>query len=151
MKNFFDKGYVTADIDPSLAMINTDVINIAFPDETFDFIYCSHVLEHVEEDEKALREMRRVLRVGGCAIFQVPITAEKTFRDPTIVDPQKRFEVFGDPGHVRRYGPDFSACLSDNSFQVETFRAEDLMEKKEAKRMGLAGSANQEVLFFCRR
>lgn len=150
--------YVTAGLELRQVVVKTDVTTMAFADEVFDFIYCSHVLEHVEEDKRALREIRRVLRVGGHAIVQIPITAEKTFEDPTVVDPERRFEFFGDPGHVRRYGPDFAMRLRAAGFQVETFRVEDVVEQADVQRLGLALAAQpivadepQETLFLCRR
>lgn len=153
MRGHFGAGgarYVTAGLELRQVMVKTDATNLAFPDEVFDFIYCSHVLEHIEEDKKALREMRRVLRVGGHAICQVPITAEKTLEDPTVVDPEQRLAVFGDRGHVRRYGPDFATRLRAFGFLVETFRVEDVVKEVDATRMGLADRP-QEILFCCRR
>lgn len=79
----------------------------------------------------------------------VPITSEKTFEDWSITDPSERRKVFGQKDHVRRYGPDFHDRLSDAGFQVETFRADDLMEKEEMKRIGLASTVNEEILFLC--
>lgn len=152
-KHFGDAGceYVTAGLEPRQVIVKADATTMPFANEVFDFIYCSHVLEHVEEDKKALREMRRVLRVGGLAICQVPITAEKTLEDPAVVDPERRFEVFGDPGHVRRYGPDFAVRLRASGFLVETFQVEDVVtEEAEATRLGLADRP-QEILFLCRR
>ncbi len=51
--------YVTAEIDGS-ADLTLDIEQIALPDGRFDVVFCSHVLEHVD-DRKALREMRRIL------------------------------------------------------------------------------------------
>ncbi len=100
-------GYITADLYNPKAMVKMDITNIDYYKETFDVILCSHVLEHVDDDKKALREFWRVLKHNGRAFIMVPITAEVTFEDPTIVDPKKRFIVFGQEDHVRRYGHDF--------------------------------------------
>ena len=43
-----------------------------FTDNMYDFILCNHVLEHVENDLKALREIKRILKKGGKGIVQVP-------------------------------------------------------------------------------
>lgn len=152
MKILFGDGYVSVDLLHPAAMVQMDISNLAFPSEVFDLVYCSHVLEHVEgDDSKAMRECRRVLRFGGRAIFQVPLTSQNTFEDWTITDPSERRKVFGRKDHVRIYGPDFHDRLSDSGFQVETFRVGDVMEKGEAKRMGLADRADEEILFVCRR
>jgi ubiquinone/menaquinone biosynthesis C-methylase UbiE len=60
-----------------------DVTNIQFPNESFDAIYCSHVLEHVPEDQKAMQELFRVLKPGGWALLQVPLELERerTYED----------------------------------------------------------------------
>lgn len=141
-------------------VVKTDVTSMAFADEVFDLVYCSHVLEHVEQDRKALRELRRVLRVGGHAIFQVPIVAAKTLEDPTVVDPEERLAAFGATDHVRGYGADFAARLRTEGFQVETFQVGDVVkEEAEVSRLGLARAVQRatatglpkEALFFCRR
>lgn len=151
MKDLFGNGYVTTDLCHPAAQVLSDITSLAFPSEVFDIIYCSHVLEHVRDDRKAMQECRRVLRFGGRAIFMVPVASEKTFEDWTITDPSERAKVFGRKDHVRLYGPDFHDRLSDAGFQVEMFRAEDLMEKEEMKWIGLARYANEEILFVCRR
>ena len=66
-----------------------------YPDESFDVIYCSHVLEHVPDDCKAMRESPRVLKRGGWAILLVPINAGKTYEDASITEPAERLRVFG--------------------------------------------------------
>ena len=54
-------GYITADLFNPRAMAKMDIMDIGFPDESFDVIYCSHVLEHVVDDRKAIKEFHRVL------------------------------------------------------------------------------------------
>lgn len=53
--------YISADLDPSMAMVEMDIENIEYPDGAFDVIYCSHVLEHVQDDRKAIKELHRIL------------------------------------------------------------------------------------------
>ena len=69
--------YVTADLYDPKAMVKMDITNIEYPDESFDLVYCSHVLEHIEDDHKAMSELYRVLKKGGQAIILVPIMVEK--------------------------------------------------------------------------
>ncbi|MEJ0067165.1 MAG: class I SAM-dependent methyltransferase [Caulobacteraceae bacterium] len=64
-------GYLSADLNSPSAMAQVDIMDIRFPDETFDVIYCSHVLEHVVDDRLAMREIRRVLKADGWAILLV--------------------------------------------------------------------------------
>jgi len=85
-------NYVSVDIEPNLAMIQMDITNIQFEDNEFDVIICNHVLEHIPNDRKAISELFRVLKKGGFAILQVPISfsTEKTIEDPTVSTPELR-------------------------------------------------------------
>ena len=70
--------YISADLESHLAVVKVDITNILYEDNSFDVILCSHVLEHVIDDQKAMRELFRVLKPGGWAILQVPIPADMT-------------------------------------------------------------------------
>ena len=130
-------GYTTADLRDPRAMLRMDITRIELPDGSFDVVYCSHVLEHVPDDRAALRELHRVLRPGGWAILLVPITAERTIEDPSVLDPLARLKTFGQRDHVRRYGPDFVDRLREAGFAVKVERVRDCFEPGAAIRMGL--------------
>jgi hypothetical protein len=147
IKKRLGKGYITADLMDRRAMVKMDVTDIKYPDETFDVIYCSHVLEHVQDDRRAMREFFRVLKRGGWAILIVPIDADKTIEDPSIVDPAERLRVFGQEDHVRRYGPDYVDRLRDAGFAVTVQRVADLAEGDRATRMGLTPASG--AIFHC--
>ena len=113
--------YLTADLESPLAKIKMDIHNIPFPENSFDIIFCNHVLEHVKDDRKVMSEILRVLKPGGWAILQVPIFLPLnpiTFEDPTIIDPQKRAELFGQDDHVRVYGKDYADRIRSTGFEV---------------------------------
>src|SRR5205823_10364596 len=118
-------------------MVAMDITAIQFPDESFDVIYCSHVLEHVPDDRRAMREFHRVLKTGGWAILLVPITAERTVEDPSVLDPAERLRLFGQEDHVRRYGPDYTDRLREAGFEVAEVAVTDLVNAADARRMGL--------------
>jgi SAM-dependent methyltransferase len=109
--------YLTADIS-NRAMVKMDIMDIGYPDGAFDVIYCCHVLEHVEDDRKAMRELARVLKPGGWAVLQVPLEAVRTFEDPAVTDPLERERLFGQSDHVRVYGPDYKERLEESGFKV---------------------------------
>lgn len=140
-------NYLTADLFNARAMVRMDITDIEYPDESFDVIYCSHVLEHVQDDKKAMQEFYRVLKRNGWAILLVPITADKTFEDSSIVDPQKREEAFGQKDHVRRYGPDYVDRLRDAGFKVKITKANDFVQNDEAIRMGLTSASGE--IYYC--
>jgi SAM-dependent methyltransferase len=85
----------------------------------FDLIYCSNVLEHINDDLNAMAELQRVLKPGGLAIIQVPIEGETTFEDPTITSSEDRDKYFGQADHVRYYGRDIRCRLEQAGFLVE--------------------------------
>jgi SAM-dependent methyltransferase len=141
-------GYLTADLS-GRAMVAMDVEDIRMPDASFDVIFCSHVLEHVHDDRKAMREFLRVLKPDGWAILLVPIMADATFEDPTVTDPAERLRLFGQADHVRRYGPDYVDRLREAGFAVTTTRVSDLASPEEAARMGLTHATGE--IYHCTR
>ncbi len=147
LRDRLEEGYVTADLFNTRAMVKMDITDIRYPDGSFDVLFCSHVLEHVVDDRKALREFFRVLAAKGWAILLVPITTEKTFEDFSIIDPAERVRVFGQKDHLRRYGADYVERLREAGFQVTLVGVEDLACPEEAFRMGLSGCSDK--LFIC--
>lgn len=102
--------YVTADIESPLAKVKMDIHRMPFPDRSFDVVLCNHVLEHVDNDMRALTEIHRVLRPGGFAILQVPFFSpvpDVTLEDPSILSPREREIRFGQDDHVRKFGKDY--------------------------------------------
>ncbi len=71
----------------------------------FDFFICSHVLEHVADDRKALAELFRILRPGGSGILMVPLilSVSQIDEDPAVTDEGERWRRFGQYDHVRLY------------------------------------------------
>ena len=141
------ENYLTADLYDSNAMVKMDITDIHYSDESFDIIICSHVLEHVEDDKKALKELFRVLKKNGWAIILVPITSDKTFEDLTIKTEEDRLKVFGQKDHVRRYGPDYIERLYEAGFFVKITKVEQLVSFDDAQKMGLTDASDD--IYFC--
>ncbi|MFD2516539.1 class I SAM-dependent methyltransferase [Salinimicrobium flavum] len=120
-KKLENLDYTTTDLNSPLADVKADICNLPFEDDSFDFILCNHVLEHIPDDEKAMKELYRVLSPGGTAILQIPqdLSREYTFEDDSISDPKERAKIFGQYDHVRVYGRDYFDKLRETGFQVE--------------------------------
>ena len=94
----------------------------AYENGKFDFVMCSHVLEHIPDDRKAMGELYRVMKPGGKGIMMVPINlgVEQTLEDPAITSVGDRWKYFGQDDHVRMYArKDFIERLEASGFQVE--------------------------------
>ena len=113
--------YTTTDLESPIADVKADICNLPFEDNSYDIIFCNHVLEHIPDDTKAMQELYRVLKVGGMGIFQIPqdLSREKTFEDNTITDKKERAKIFGQYDHVRVYGRDYFNKLRSIGFKVE--------------------------------
>lgn len=140
--------YLSADLYNSKAMVRMDVSDIQYPEASFDIIYCSHVLEHVPDDRRALREFYRVLRPGGYAVLIVPILSSETFEDASITTPEERQRVYGQHDHLRSYGPDFKERVEQAGFKVLRLEVGDLADAAQAQEMGLGDA---EVIFYCKK
>jgi SAM-dependent methyltransferase len=142
--------YVSGDLEPVTADMKIDVQEIPFPDNAFDALICSHVLEHVDDDHKAMSELFRVLNDDGWAILQVPIAMnrQKTDEDPSITDPKERERRFGQNDHVRLYGTDYFERLSSIGFNVEIRDYISELGSDEKEKYGLF---TEEKLIICSR
>jgi SAM-dependent methyltransferase len=135
--------YHTADISGARVRHKVDIQDMPFDSESFDLIWCSHVLEHVTDDAKAMREMRRVLRPGGKAIVQVPLWGERTVEEHLNSDAE-RLTHYLQEDHVRLYGRDFARRLEAAGFTVRT-RTLDELPLQRVLRNALTGLADSEI------
>jgi len=146
LRTWTQDSYVSFDLYADDVLVQGDLTGMPFPSHAFDAIYCSHVLEHVPDDRKAMRELHRVLRPGGWAIVQVPITREATFEDLSVTDPDRRRQLFGQPDHVRVYGHDFPDRLARARFSVRVEKPQTSLARET---MALCGLNTRENIFFC--
>jgi SAM-dependent methyltransferase len=143
--------YVSCDIEPAVGSLEIDITGIALESESFDAILCAHVLEHVPDDAKAMRELHRVLAPGGWCVVMVPIGPglETTDEDPSVTDPAERRSRFWQEDHVRLYGPDVVDRLDAAGFAVERIRPTDIASANEVERLRLGGLGSDILL--CRK
>lgn len=113
--------YTTTDLLSPLADVKADICNLPFNDNSFDVIFCNHVLEHIPDDSKAMQELYRILKPNGWGVFQIPqdLNRAVTFEDDTITDQKQRAEIFGQYDHVRVYGRDYFDKLRAIGFEVD--------------------------------
>ena len=118
LRSRYGAAYVSLDIDAQRADVVADIIDLPFPDNTFDLIICAHVLEHVPDDLRAMREFSRVLTSNGVAMLLVPFSPilEKTFEDSSVIELADRERVFGQSDHVRIYAMDYIERLRKRPF-----------------------------------
>ena len=139
-KKMTNLDYVTTDLNSPLADVKADICNLPFKDNEFDVILCNHVLEHIPDDTKAIKELYRVLKVGGFGIFQVPqdLNRKITFEDDSITDKKERAKIFGQYDHVRVYGRDYFEKLRSVGFKVEEVDYTATLSKKDIEKYCLA-------------
>lgn len=133
--------YTTTDLLSPIADVKADICDLPFKDNSYDIIFCNHVLEHIPDDTKAMQELYRVLKPGGMGVFQIPqdLSRVTTFEDDSITDKIERAKIFGQYDHVRVYGRDYFDKLRSIGFKVEEvdyttkFSEEDLLKYCLAK------------------
>lgn len=140
--------YTTADLYSPIADVKADICDLPFEDNSFDVVFCNHVLEHIPDDTKAMQELYRVLKPGGMGIFQIPqdLSRAKTFEDDTITDEKERAKIFGQYDHVRVYGRDYFDKLRAIGFRVEEVDYTKKITQKEIEQFCLMPG---EVLPVC--
>lgn len=140
--------YITSDLESPIADVKADICNLPFDDNSFNVVFCNHVLEHIIDDTKAMQELYRVLKKGGFGIFQIPqdLSREKTFEDNTITNRTERAEIFGQYDHVRVYGRDYFNKLRSIGFEVDEIDYTKKITREKLERYCLM---KNEILPVC--
>lgn len=128
LKSWKGLNYVTTDFEGEfLADHKFDITTIDSLPDSFERIICYHVLEHIPDDEKAIKELYRILKPGGKANIQTPFKQGEIFEDPTISEPLERKKLFGQVDHVRVYSVEgLKSRLNDAGFDVELLEFKEL-------------------------
>ncbi|MDG1451413.1 MAG: methyltransferase domain-containing protein [Polaribacter sp.] len=140
--------YITSDLESPIADVKADICNLPFKDDSFDVVFCNHVLEHIPDDKKAMQELFRVLKKGGFGVFQIPqdMSRENTFEDASITDKEERTKIFGQYDHVRVYGRDYFNKLRSVGFKVDEVDYTQRITPEELDRFCLM---KNEILPVC--
>ncbi len=144
--------YLSADVEPGVAMEVVDITEIPHPEGSFDAVICSHVLEHVPDDRRAMGEVFRVLGPGGTAWFMQPVDFERaeTYEDASIVSPEARLRAFNQHNHVRVYGRDIRERLAGAGFEVTERRYTEELDPADRARYALQdgdATEREDVVF----
>lgn len=144
------KDYVPAGYNDPRVKKTIDLNNVDEPAESYDVIICNHVLEHVPDDLKAMREIRRMLKPDGWALITVPQFAKgNTFEDPSLTSREERTRHYGQWDHLRAYGSDFADRLRSQGLAVEVIYPRDILNQQEIEAMRL--KASEDPLFIARK
>ncbi len=132
--------YIGGDLAPQNP--ETQRVNIEkteFPDSYFDIVIANHVLEHVDNEDKALKELFRITKAGGYAILQTPFSSKLTvtFSDVGIDTPKARLHAYGQEDHVRIFGLDIEKKISSAGFISHLSTHKELLPHINAKMYGV--------------
>ncbi|RRN76867.1 class I SAM-dependent methyltransferase [Pseudoxanthomonas sp. SGD-10] len=144
----FSKNYVSVDIRKGYADKQEDIQSLSFADNSFDYIICSCVLGHVEDEEKAINEMYRVLKVGGKALIitLLNLGVYETLEDDSISTPGQRFERYGEYDLLRLHGEDFLQRLERTNVSVERVEYAEKFSNTDRERFAL-GNGKREIIY----
>ncbi len=142
--------YTTADLESPLAKVKMDIRKMPFENNSFDFVLCNHVLEHIDNEELALSEIYRVMKPGACAILQVPIdlSREVTYEDNSITDPAEREKIFGQYDHLRVHGRDYPDRIAKCGLKVNVDNYVHTLDPDIVERYRLP--ATEMIYFACK-
>ncbi len=140
IEKVFPIQYKTSDLFMDGVDYKLDIQDLSsISNNSVDFIICSHVLEHIPDDVKAMRNMYNILKRGGKAIMMVPILKnfDEIDEDPNCTDVAERWRRFGQDDHIRLYSQKvFRERLQFAGFTVELFKAEQA-NKNDLLRLGV--------------
>ncbi len=144
MIKIYGNDYISTDYNNEfLASKNYNITNIELKNNCINLIICFHILEHIINDIRAMRELYRVLKNKGIAIIQTPFKNGEIYENFKIQDKKNRVKHFGQKDHVRIYSvTGLMIRLEESGFKVEILDFRE--ENEQYTRFGLKN--NEKVL-----
>ncbi|TAH69978.1 MAG: methyltransferase domain-containing protein [Anaerolineaceae bacterium] len=140
--------YITGDIELSKADYKIDITNIQFDDNKFDYIIANHILEHVLDEEKAIKELIRCLKLNGSIMLSFPICMDvDTLEDDKYDNEYDRTIFYGQKDHVRLYGRDYKERLEAYGLKVGIYSPEVLLDSKTVEQFGFI---KDDIVLLCK-
>lgn len=151
IRKYSSVHYRTADLFRPNVDDRVDITDMKpYADESVDIFLCSHILEHIPDDRKAMRELWRILKYDGFGIVMVPLIAgvDTTHEDPALISPEERWKYYGQDDHLRLYGKtDFISRLEEAGFKVDSLTMADFGVETFSK----CGIHENSVLYIVKR
>ena len=140
LKQKNNQNYISFDVQ-QFAMEKGDITNMRYENNIADYFLCSEVLDYIEDDAAAFREVWRVLKPGGLFIIHVAVDGDMPeTREYGASNPK-------DDYHIRRYGRDLPKRISAFGFEVSTLSATECIGEQEMRKFGLS----REPLFIAKK
>lgn len=146
----FGQGYLSVDIYRRDVMETMDITDIHYPNDTFNAIFCSHVLQNIKNDRLAMEQIFRVLQPGAWAILNVPLRKLQSMQQESGLNKSSLLDPNRPDGRHRLYGEDYVPMLQSVGFEVEEYGPDDLEIESNLCSYGLA-QPHTGYIHFCRK
>lgn len=151
IKSLFEKcekiDYYPCDLFPNAHEHKVNILDIPYKDDMFDYVICNHVLEHIEDENKAIAELVRVLKPDGRIILSFPVCMERpTYENSTIQTREDRLANFGQEDHVRLYGYDYAKHIEDKGLKTKAYSPNEMLSEDEIR---INGYIENDLVLVC--
>jgi predicted SAM-dependent methyltransferase len=135
VRNYDNVNYTCCDLMPDLypyadGILQEDGMALSFKDKQFDIIIHNHILEHMPNDIKFIKETMRILKDDGKIIVSIPFYKDELCNDSFTSD-EDRIEHYGQADHLRRYGKDILDVLKVEGVNIEVMNQNDYLTNEE--------------------
>lgn len=130
-----DAEYITGDICADDVDVRVDLTKMQFSDKNFDYIIANHVLEHIEDVDSALNEVKRCLKDSGKFLFSFPVCPTcKTIEMQGSLTDEERLKYYGQTDHCRLYGSDATESIGRMGFFVQEYNVSNMIKPEEIRK-----------------